>query len=425
MKKKIVVALGLLIPFFLLSAEETYGGMVDLEEGGKWSAAVPGRAPHMPGELKVSLVPKVTTNPPPMYWPRMRVWQGIPSVEVSNGGRLWATWYSGNLSEGNGRHFAILATSGDDGKTWRETAVFDPSSIQGSSSVDPCLWKDRNGKLNWIINFAVNSPRVKERGVWYVEAGDAEDENTRWKAPRLVANGVQLNKPVYLKDGRLLIPSDKFARDAARTRFYVSTDDAATSSFLSSWNEERVVFSEHMIVEKNDGVLLCLARGKEGILQAESKDGGKTWQTAGDFPLKVSVNTRFHFSRLKSGNLLLVANDHPRQRSNMTAFLSEDDGATWPHKLTIDERGAVSYPDAAQSGDGFIYIIYDRGRYLKGQQEILFAKITEADIKAGKLVSPGSKSKQLISNLEPHGGGVRSDWETSQISKAYKASLKK
>ena len=43
--------------------------------------------------------------------------------------------------------------------------------------------------------------------------------------------------------------------------------------------------------------------------------------------------------------------------------LSDDDGVTWQHKLLLDERNEVSYPDAVEH-NGFIYIIYDRVFYL-------------------------------------------------------------
>jgi hypothetical protein len=60
----------------------------------------------------------------------------------------------------------------------------------------------------------------------------------------------------------------------------------------------------------------------------------------------------------------------------------------------IDERSAVSYPDADQADDGRIFLIYDRDR--KGAREILVAKFTEADVAAGKLVDPRSALRLLV-----------------------------
>ena len=79
----------------------------------------------------------------------------------------------------------------------------------------------------------------------------------------------------------------------------------------------------------------------------------------------------------------------------MTAALSEDDGATWPYKLVLDEREGISYPDAVEA-DGYIYAIYDRNRY--SDQEIIMAKFTETDIMAGKIMDPASRLQIIVSN---------------------------
>src|SRR5262245_45071918 len=62
--------------------------------------------------------PALNTNPGPIYWPRMRIWQGIPSIERTAKGRLWATWYCGPLTEGlrGEGNYAVLVSSIDDGK---------------------------------------------------------------------------------------------------------------------------------------------------------------------------------------------------------------------------------------------------------------------------------------------------------------------
>lgn len=62
--------------------------------------------------------PWIDVKPGPAYWARMRLWQGIPSIERAPGGRLWATWYTGGVGEGKGHNHALLVTSGDDGRTW-------------------------------------------------------------------------------------------------------------------------------------------------------------------------------------------------------------------------------------------------------------------------------------------------------------------
>jgi hypothetical protein len=91
----------------------------------------------------------------------------------------------------------------------------------------------------------------------------------------------------------------------------------------------------------------------------------------------------------------------------------------------LDDRPSVSYPDGVEAANGFLYLTYDRGRYTKDEQEILFAKITEADIRAGKFVNPASKLRQLINRLADTGGGVRISREPQEMLKEFEGQVAK
>jgi hypothetical protein len=151
-----------------------------------------------------------------------------------------------------------------------------------------------------------------------------------------------------------------------------------------------------MLVERHDGSLWTLVRTGYGIGQSISTDRGKTWSLGQDTGIN-SPGTRFFIRRLASGKLILVHNNPPagvKGRSHMTAQLSNDDGKTWDAGIVIDERKNVSYPDGTQGPDGRIYVIYDRER--TGAKEILMAVLTEADIEAGKIVSPEGRLRVLV-----------------------------
>lgn len=75
-------------------------------------------------------------------------------------------------------------------------------------------------------------------------------------------------------------------------------------------------------------------------------------------------------------------------------MLSEDDGETWPYTLLLDERNEVSYPDAKEADNGYIYVTYDWERVT--QREILMARFTEDDILRGKILSPEGKLRVLV-----------------------------
>ena len=83
-----------------------------------------------------------------------------------------------------------------------------------------------------------------------------------------------------------------------------------------------------------------------------------------------------------------------RGRTNLTAMRSEDDGATWPYALLLDERNDAAYPDAKEGEDGYIYVTYDWERVR--QREILMAKFTEQDVLNGTLSSPNGALRILV-----------------------------
>lgn len=368
--------------------------------------------------------PELTLDPGPRFLPRLRLWQGIPSIERTARGRLWATWYGGPIIEGQRGegNRAFLVTSDDDGRTWSDpVAVYDAPAFFNGITLDPHLWIDPNGRLWWFVNrvLSVTDPSGPY-SIWGFCTEDPDTPVPRWHAPVFAGHGVGLNKPTVLADGTWLRPVDTFDRaDPTRTRFYVSRDQGKTFEFLSKTPVPEGSFSEAMVVERRDGSLLAFSRALYGIARMESFDRGATWKNHLPFTRERGVNARFHFRRLESGALLLVLNDDPKVRTRLTAMLSEDEGRTWPYRLLLDDRALVSYPDAAEGDHGLLYVIYDRGRYVKEEQEILFARITEGDIRAGKLVSPESRLRQKVNRLADHGGGVRVDNEMRKARDDY------
>ena len=156
------------------------------------------------------------------------------------------------------------------------------------------------------------------------------------------------------------------------------------------------------IVLLSDGTFVCATTtrtGEEGaagqyVSIMRSLDGGKTW-TDGENTDIPNPSTRLCLLRLKSGRVLLINQMDSKKRTAMTALLSEDDGKTFPYALLLDNGENNSYPDAVQSEDGTIYLIWDRGR--QSAREIVCARITEDDILAGKIVDDGSYCYNIVS----------------------------
>ena len=403
------------------------------------ASATPAATPRPPASAarasSLPVTPRLITRPGAEFSHAARKWQGIPSIEVSPGGRLWATWYGGPAGEGEPGNHQLLVTSGDDGRTWSDpVAVFKPEPVDKSRCGDGHLWLDPQGRLWWIVNrFLSGDPSpLGLRTSWAFLNSCPDDAQPHWSAPILLGPGLGLNKPTILSTGEWLNPIDIFSADRKATdprfikgpKVYVSTDQGASWAFRAALDMPDVTFAEHMITERKDGSLWLLARTSYGIAQSTSTDHGQTWSRGEPFTREMNVNTRFFLRRLKSGRTLLVVNNDPKARKQLTAMLSDDDGRTFPHKLLLDER-KTSYPDGTESADGSLYLIYDQERYTRGAQQILFAKITEADILAGHLVAPASRLAQKINRLADYGGGIDDQWGADEKIRAAARTAKR
>lgn len=346
-----------------------------------------------------------------------RQFQGIPGIERTRGGRLWATWYTGGINEGP-ENFVVLVTSTDAGKTWTEpVAVVDPPGHV--RAYDPTLWIDPLGRLWWFWaqTFSHKDGNIFDgtAGVWAVRCEDPEAAEPAWSAPFRLADGVMMNKPTVLSTGEWAFPCavwnnhgggtvPEYLREKQTSGMVVSTDQGQTFVYRGGARVPERSFDEHMFVELADGSVEVLVRTFYGIGQSISHDGGYSWSPGEDSGLGGPCS-RFFVRRLLSGRLLLinhrtVSGEKPA-RNHLTAWLSDDDGATWQGGLELDERMAVSYPDGVQDADGEIWIIYDHERYACG--EILFARFREDDILAGRCVSANASLKNLVNRT----GGVR------------------
>lgn len=365
--------------------------------------------------------------PPPLLrgaaaaaaWSR-RAFQGIPSIAVAPGGRLWAAWYGGPRGE-DADNLVGLVGSGDGGTTWTlELAIDPPGAVR---AFDPALWCDPLGRL-WLFWAQSAAPAAGQifdgvAGVWAVRCPDPDAPHPAWDAPRRIADGILMNKPIASRDGAWLFPVSLW-KDLGggtvpprllphRHANVVATNDQGESFVLRGGADvPEPDFDEHMLLEQRDGSLRMLVRSLAGIGESRSIDGGRSWDP-GRLTAIPAPNARFHLRRLRSGRVLLVANRSDpaefrqpwRARRNLTAWLSDDDGATWPWSLLLDPREATSYPDADEDRDGRIWLAWDHERYRAG--DILLGCVREADILAGRCERAGS----FVGRQIDRSGGVR------------------
>ena len=369
-------------------------------------------------EKDMALMPvRINTNPGEKYHRKNRLWQGIPGIDRTRGGRFWRCFFSGGNDEGPDNYVAI-EISDDNCETWSEPImVVDPAG--NVRAFDPCLWRTPTNELFffWSQSYGGFDGRA---GCWYSVCRNPDESPLIWTEPHRIADGLMLNKPTVLYNGDWALPiclwwhvKSDLNPDVpdCLAKMYVSKDNGETFEYRGGVDMPNRWFDESMIIEKNDGTIQMLTRRKDGIGEAFSNDGGRTWEDVGKFCFG-GPNSRFHIRKIHSGNILLINHwspdncfDKPRgddpdymARNNLAAFLSTDDGETWSGPLLLDERELVSYPDAVQTPDDQIYIIYDRERNV--EKELLLARITEEDILQGRFVSDGSFTKRVISKLD-------------------------
>jgi hypothetical protein len=77
-----------------------------------WSVA--GDLQGKPHDTLAAVAPPIDCSPGTKYADSARMFQGIPAIERSANGRLWAAWYGGGVTEDR-HNYVMLVTSDDDG----------------------------------------------------------------------------------------------------------------------------------------------------------------------------------------------------------------------------------------------------------------------------------------------------------------------
>ncbi len=341
--------------------------------------------------------PRLIWHPDSRYADDNRMFQGIPSIERAKNGRLWVTWYGGGKGEGS-ENYVMLVTSADDGTTWSAPKlVVDPDGPGPIRASEPALWHDPLDRMWLLWGEYATGLGEPGGGNWAIVTSQSGAEDPQWSLPRLLSEAITFNKPVVLANGQWLFPAGMWRSDRY-SRPLMSKNGGKTferGGEIRLTREDRS-FDEYMVVERRDGSLWLLTRTTYGIGESVSLDGGYTWSPVIPSGIK-HTPSRFFLSRLRSGNLLLVKNGALTEvtgRTRLTAFLSYDEGASWPRSLLLDERAAVSYPDAIEAPDGTIYVVYDRER--TKAKEILMAVFSEQDLEQQRLVSCQARLRIVV-----------------------------
>ena len=172
------------------------------------------------------------------------------------------------------------------------------------------------------------------------------------------------NKPIRLSNGTLIAPASIETPDLWSCMVDISNDDGATwekydiPTAAEPECKKKLTMIQPTLWESSKGVVHALCRTNRGYAyRSDSLDFGHTWCE----PYITTVpnnNSGLDLVKLDNGALALVSNPVARQRTPLTLSVSEDNGKTFTHALTLEDiEGEFSYPSIIADKNK-IYITY-------------------------------------------------------------------
>jgi predicted neuraminidase len=166
--------------------------------------------------------------------------------------------------------------------------------------------------------------------------------------------------PIMLSDTRMMLGlySDVFNCSLA----------AFTEDWGKTWTFSEPIFGigniqPSFVVKKNGDVYAMMRdNGPFGFIQvADSTDGGVRWTPARTISIP-NPGSSVECIVMKNGHWVLVCNDTKDGRHQLTAYLSEDEGASWKWSRPLEDHekdaGSASYPSVIQAADDAIHCTY-------------------------------------------------------------------
>lgn len=275
-------------------------------------------------------------------------------VTLKDGRILFAyTHFTGGGTDSAAAHLAGRY-SGDGGQTWtaEDTVVLPNEARMNVMSVS--LLRLRTGEIG-LFYLRKNSPEDCRA---YLRR--SKDEAKTWGEPTLCTPPegyyvVNNDRVVQLQSGRLVIPAARHnvpgGRWTARAvaLCFVSDDNGKTwrkgRGELEGPKQSKTGLQEPGVVELKDGKLLMLCRTDQGCqYRSCSADGGDTWSPAEPTDIQSPVSPASVKRIPKTGDLLLVWNDHAKvdaahraKRTPFTAAVSRDEGKTWGKAKVLED----------------------------------------------------------------------------------------
>ncbi len=314
------------------------------------------------------------------------LWHGIGKTgsicELANG-ELLACWYGGEDYSDAGLWVASYKRTG-----WSEPVCIYKET--GHHIWNPVFFTLSTGKAQ--LYFRKFFPEVPEpqkekygqRNFTYYLI-DSTNGGKIWSEPKELPKGTlppSKCTPLVLKDGSWVFPC------AVNGSAYlqISRNEGINWELVGPINRadgSPAMMTEPSIVEGVDGSIRIFLRNRQQsaedryVLSAIYKNG-LTKAVSTDMP---NPDSGIDVIRLQEGPLCMVCNPSHHDRSPLALYLSYDEGLSWHHAYTIENKpGSFAQPSVIQAKDGTLHILY-----YATTQDMKESKICHVAIKASKL----------------------------------------
>jgi predicted neuraminidase len=193
--------------------------------------------------------------------------------------------------------------------------------------------------------------------------------------------------PIMLSDSRIMLGLYSDVYNCSLAGF--------TEDWGKTWQFSKPIVSPELgniqpsFVKTSTGNITAFMRDNgvpNKIRRADSSDGGISWGPVGKMDIP-NPGSSLECIGLTDGHWVLVCNDTAKGRHILSAYLSDDEGATWKWNRRLEdfqpEQGSGSYPSLIQANDGSLHCTYSFVQKDVEGSTIKHAVFNEDWIKAG------------------------------------------
>lgn len=237
-----------------------------------------------------------------------------------------------------------------------------PSIVQDSVTMDdknPVLYLDSDKKLRLLWTVQQNYSKWNHQDIIKVKVSN--DFGHTWEKSRDLGTPVgylSRTHPVKLHNGWFILPI--YMDSSASSAIVISKDGGLT------WGKCEWILPflgiEPAIIQKSDLSLFVIMRSgmwPRRSWQVISEDLGRTWKNHSISDVN-NPGSALDMVKLRNGHIVLVFNNSKKNRYNLSLAISYDDGKTWSHIKTIENRDGhvYAYPSIIQDRNGLIHVVY-------------------------------------------------------------------